>query len=268
MADEQKPTEVVVEDSKVADNSQELIEIPEKNPAPESKQEIKYATVNDLEAIRKQLNGISYLGRQLPEISRKIDSLAQGRQAIPAKPEGEKDEWDKKVETNWKGTVQELAEIRFNELMEKRQREDYFRQTEIQRETSLNQAKQAVINRYPELADPDSDTSIRYTQVMQEHPEWLRNEQGPLLTMYAMEEKMKQEGVLDKTTRQVVDKEAQRRLRVNSTSIPKGNFNPNGGKIVLTREDMEFCEHNGIDPKEYHRNKQLNSQSREGVSVQ
>ena len=162
MADEQKPTEVIVEDSKVADNSQELIEIPEKNPAPESKQEIKYATVNDLEAIRKQLNGISYLGRQLPEISRKIDSLAQVRQAIPAKPEGEKDEWDKKVETNWKGTVQELAEIRFNELMEKRQREDYFRQTEIQRETSLNQAKRlsspAILNSQTQTQTPQSAT--------------------------------------------------------------------------------------------------------------
>ena len=94
----------------------------------EKKEEPKYVTADILnqsltEAIKKATAPLYY-------------EMRKGRESQPVQPpvvkkEEPVDEWDKKLQTNWRGTVEELAEAKFNKMMEvqaQKQAAEYQRQ--------------------------------------------------------------------------------------------------------------------------------------------
>lgn len=229
--------------------------------------EPKYVTVDDLEKIRKQLNGLSYMGRQFQEISRKIDSLGVQRPA-PMKPEAEKDEWDKKVETNWKGTVEELAELKFQEMMSRREALEQQRAAQQQKITILEQSKQKVIERYPEIQDPDSEIAKKYMKILNQNQDYLRNDRGPELAMAALENEFRSEGRLDEISKRAVEKEVNRQVRTAVTTLPRSTNGSSPNKVMLTKEQREFCDNAGMKYENYAKMlKKQEVSGRQGVEV-
>src|ERR1700690_780230 len=96
----------------------------------EKKEEPKYVTQEALEAALKKVTAPLYY-----EFRKSKEQPTQTYQAPPVKKEEPVDEWDKKLQTNWRGTVEELAEARFNKLMEQqaqKQQAEYQRQQSMQ----------------------------------------------------------------------------------------------------------------------------------------
>ncbi len=230
----------------------------------EKKEEPKYVTADILattlqEAIKKATAPLYYEMRQSRENQKPPQPVQQ-----PPKPEPT--EWDAKLQKDWKGTVEELAEARVNDILQKRealQRAEYENQQ--YKIESLNNQK-TVMAKHPELNDEDSIKTQTYRQILQEKPQYLNNVYGPILAMRDMEDKLRESGVVDNATKQVVDKEIARQVRTNGGIIPKGS--PVSGKksITLTKEQKELCDHNGWKYENYAKYAAMNDR-REGVEV-
>ena len=176
-------------------------------------------------------------------------------------------EWDKKVQENWKGTVEELADLRaekkFNELMEKQevarvQREEYNKAVKL-----MNDNKEQVLKRHPELMDETSEKAQILRRVVEMNPAYGSNPYGPVLAMRDMEDELRGRGiVIDEPTKHIVDKEVARQTRTNATSVRAGAA-ASGNKIVLTKEERDLCDHNGWKYESYAASKAQLSKSRE-----
>lgn len=212
------------------------------------KDEPKYVRVEDLESINKAINNTrEHSNRKISSLESKIDQLLKGTQQ-PQKPVNvPQDEWDKKLETDWKGTVRELARLEAEEIR-KREREAEKQEAEqIRTLNLLNENKFTVIKKHKELNDETSHKAEIYRQVLTERPEYLTNPFGPVLAMRDMEDRLRESGYVDESIRPIVDKEVARQARTNGSSVPKGNSNPSSQKtITLTREQKDFCDANNI----------------------
>ena len=238
------------------ENPNEKEEVKAEPKTPESKvDEKQYVTLEELQKIQKQLNGLSYMGRKFDEITRKIDSLSTPPPPAATKPE-DMDEYDKLVEKDWKAAVRKMAQEEAKMLREQERAEDIKKQFEATQLNRLEQAKRTVLDRYPQLNDEDSEFAQKYKQVLVKHPEYLSNEFGPVLAMREMEDEMRGEGKLDETTKTVVEKEVTRRARAGVTAVPK-SIPSNSGKSTLSREEKDFCDFNGIKYDVYLRNKSI-----------
>lgn len=220
----------------------------------EKQEEAQYASLDELQKIQKQLNGLSYIGRKFDEMARKIDSLSANPNPGPVVNPADQDEYDKLVEKDWKAAVRKLAQEEAASLRQKEREEEARRQMEAKQLTALEQSKKTVLDRYPDLKDETSEVAQKFKEVVAKHPEYISNEYGPILAMREMEEELRSEGKLDNFSKKVVDKEVERRARTGATSIPKGAA-PSSGKTTLTPEERRFCEFNGIKYETYLKNK-------------
>lgn len=237
----------------------------ESNPVEEKKevkQEAQYAPIDKLEEqrqklerIEKQLNGLSYIGRKFDEISRKFDSFQATPSQPVQQPQVPANEWDEKVQKNWKGTVEELADMRaeakYKQLREQEKQEELRRSMLEHQRNILEENKRKVLEKYPDLIDQNSDTSQNYMAILRKHPEYLNNEFGPVLAMKDMEEEFKYEGKLDPQVKQVVQKEVQRQTRANASSAPTKGKAPSHSETSLSSEDIKLCRENGINQDLY-----------------
>ena len=231
--------EITVDDIKVNE------EVKEKK---EKAEEPKYVTTQELEEIRKQVNGISSVMRHVKAIPEQIEELkrqvASNRTLTPIEKKEAGDDLDAMLEQgNWRTPVETLVERGVNSILRKREEQEFVRQAEASKLTILEQSKKFVRERYPDVDDSETEVAKSYIQVLNEHPEYLRSEYGPKLAMRDMEDKLRDEGKLDTYTKKVVDKELQRQARTKATS---GASSPasgvKGGKVVLTSDQKEFCD--------------------------
>ena len=229
------------------------------------KKEAKYITEEMLantvsEAIKKATAPLYY------EL-RKTKEQPVYQQPAPVKPATPPTEWDEKLQKDWKGTVEELADARVNQILERQaqtQRAEYDRQQSFQ---LLENNKKKVLERHKELNDETSSKANVYREILQEHPEYLNNPFGPVLAMRDMEDRLKENGVVDDTTRQTVQREAQRIVRTNASSIPSGQSSATKGKsVTLTKEQKEYCDLKGIKYENYARYA-TQSEKRNGVEA-
>jgi len=109
------------------------------------------------------------------------------------------------------------------------------------------------MDKHPELNDVTSIKYTTYRQIVEEHPEYLTNTHGPILAMHDMEERLREQGVPDTSTQKLVQKEVMRQVRTNGAVIPKGSAVSSSGKNVLSKEQKEFCDANGIKYENYRR---------------
>jgi len=213
----------------------------------------KYVTLEELEKIRlqneqltKQLNSQSY---QLRKLGEQIQTFQQPPvQSPPQEPvqQGAKDKWDQLVETNWKEAVKGLASEAYEE--KKRLETEIQKQQFMQQKfnNTLFQSQKTVLEKYPDLNDPSSELAQKFVKVLENNQDWKYESNGPLLTMYRMEEELRQEGKLDQYTKKIVDKEVARQARVGATSAPHSSVVSKSESNVLTKEEKELCDFNGI----------------------
>lgn len=217
------------------------------------KDEPKYVRVEDLEAINKAINNTrGWNERKISNLESKIDQLLKGAQSPIQKTDTPVTEWDEKLQKNWKGTVEELADARVDAKMREREERSRQENERVANANLLESNKISVLKRHKELNDETSQKAEVYRQVIQEHPEYLSNVFGPVLAMRDMEEKLRESGYVDDTVRPIVDKEVARQVRTNGSAVAKGNSNPSSSKtITLTKDQKEFCDANNLKYQEY-----------------
>lgn len=210
-------------------------------------EESKYITADQLsasldQAIKKATAPLYY------EIRRGRQDLAQ---PIQSPKQETPDEWDVKLQKDWKATVDERARLQFQEMARQQSianQVEYERQRNLQ---LLEENKRKVLERHKELNDETSSKADVYRGVLQEHPEYIMNPFGPVLAMRDMEDKLRDRGELDESTRQVVQKEVIRQTRAGAGVIPKGTPPSKQNSITLTREQKELCDANGWKYEKY-----------------
>ncbi len=219
-----------------------------------SKDEPKYVRVEDLERINQAINNTrEWNGRKVASLEQKIDQLLKGgQQQIQPKSDTPVTEWDQKLQKDWKGTVEELAEQRVQKILLAQKEQSRVEQEQIKVSNLLENNKVAVIKKHPELNDEGSQKADIYRQIIQERQEYLNNPFGPVLAMRDMEDRLREQGVYDEPVRQAVNKEVARQARTNSSAVAKGSANPSAQKtITLTKEQKEFCDANNLKYESY-----------------
>jgi hypothetical protein len=235
------------------------------------KEEPQYVTAAQLEKLQKQFNGISQTLRHVKDIPSQIaelkQSISSNRTLTNVEKKEAKDELDEMLEKgDWRTPVNRLAEKRFNELMEERDRQYQAQQAQHQKLTTLEANKKSVRDKYPDIDDHDSEIARRYQKVISEKPQYLQNEFGPTLAMRDMEDELRSEGRLDEFTRQVVQKEVARQVRVGAGAVPRNVVNSSSNKIMLTKEQKAFCDAHDLKYEDYGKYARKNS-NKEGVEV-
>ena len=232
---------------------------------PEAGGEKQYVTLEQLEEIRKQLNGLSYIGRKFNDVDSKLNKLLTNAPTSP-KPivdPSSVDPDDVLLEKDWKAAVRKQAraeaENMFAEQRAQSERERVVQESKV----TLEKSKKSVIDRYPDIMDNSSEISQRYTRIINENPEYLNNDYGPILTMRDMEDELRKEGRLDEFSKKAVDIEVQRRARADGASASKGSSGNGTKSISLTPEQKAAADSMGIKYEAYA--KVLSKNLKEGV---
>ena len=170
-------------------------------------------------------------------------------------------EWDALAKSDWKKAV---------DLRSKIQAEDKIASsaTETEFNKIMADSQSKVLQRHPELNDPKSEKSKVFRNIVTANPEYTAQKKGPLLAMYEMEDYMvetlgkKREDVV-KAAAEGAKTEGERRDRVQLTSKAGQNLTE-GNKVTLSKDDMDFCKLQGIDPKIFAANKKKLATSSKG----
>ena len=222
---------------------------------PEKKEEPKYVTVEDLQKLQKQFNGVSQTLRHIKDIPGQIaelrQSIQQNRTLSPVKKQEAQDELDELLEKgDWRTPVKKVAEMRFEELMAERDEKFRLSQAQNMKLSTLEENKKVVRDRYQDIDDPESEIAKRYQKVLSEKPHYLGSEFGPVLAMRDMEDELRSEGRLDEFTKKAVEKEVTRQTRAGAGGVPKAAIS-GSNKVVLSKEQKDFCDSNGIKYENY-----------------
>lgn len=259
--------EVSVDETKNPNTPEPEKKEPTKVEAPDIKAELE----NYKKDMEKKLNASFYTQRkieeQLGEISKKLTP-----QQRPSNPEVPKDEWDEKMQKDWKGTIFEMAEKRaeatYQKLREKELQEEKDRSEKSKREKLLNENMRKVLERHPELDEMDSDKTVLYRQIVEANPDYTTNPFGPVLAMRDMEDRLRSEGKwIDEPTKKVVEKEVIRQTRTNGTQTPQGT-RTNTKTVTLSKDEREYCDRHNMKYEEFAKMKAITNRSmKDGVSA-
>mgnify|MGYP001578112338 FL=1 len=241
-------------------------EIPKEEVVQEKKEEEKKPVKQD-----PLTNKVYAHDRILANVQKSIEELKnimlQSSSTITQEQEIKLDELDKLAQTDWKAAVGKIAETRTREILnaEKVQIEQVKGQEEIAQLMEKN--SQAVLSRHSELEDATSEISQIFQSILNNNPRWRTSPDGPLLTMYEMENELRKRGYdVDGSIKTKVEAETERITRVTSSTLPASRPTTSGNKIVLTREQREFCDQNGVKYEDYARTLKK-SGDKEGVTI-
>lgn len=174
-----------------------------------------------------------------------------------------KAEWDALARQDWQTAVDMRAIISARKVQEEVKRVDATTK-------SLNDAKDRVLQRHPELADATSDKGQIYLKILDKNPEYLSMSKGPILAMRDMEDEMEVQGYskeeIFETTKAVAQNE---KTRVARGSLTGGGRMPEktGRTVQLSKDDMEFCKTQGIDPVDYAKQRLELEQNKKGAQL-
>ncbi len=241
-----EPMKVEMKEGNVIPESQKQEEIiPQVTP----KEEPKYVSLKDLEKVNQAINNTrEFNNRKMSEITDKIEKLYEILNPKPLAT-GD-DDIDKLVEKDWKLGV---AKVVKNVLAEERTA------TQVQSEQQminniLQESKEKVLAKHSELSDPESEKAKIFLQVLEENPDFKVNPRGPLLAAYEMENRLKQRGTIESEAKETPKvPSAAKESRAKAASIPAGTPAGNKNGYTLTKQDMDFCRLNGINPENYRR---------------
>ena len=162
------------------------------------------------------------------------------------------EKWDSLAQSDWKKAVDLRSKLQAEKI-----NQEYTHTAEFNK--VLEESKQNVLIRHPELNDPNSEKAKVYRNIVVANPDYTMQKKGPLTAMYEMEDYMeknmgyKREDIVKAETRARAA-EASRQSRVSLTSTVGHNISE-GNKVMITKDEMDFCKLQGIDPKVYATNK-------------
>lgn len=236
----------------MSDTKIEIIETQGSQPAQEPQktevkaapvQEPKYVRLEDLEKVNQAINNTrDYNNRKLQEINEKLEKL------IPKAPEPKPDDLDELVQKDWKLGVREVVKSVLTEHSAKKEAESAEQFEARIRQESISK----VMSAHPDLSDPSSEKAKTFQKVLEENPDFVTNPRGPILTMYEMQNRLNQHGNIN-TGGEKVSKE----VRSRATSVPAGTSPSGKSNYSLSKQDMDFCRLNGINPENYKKLKGL-----------
>ena len=219
------------------------------------------------------------LKKTVEEMNEKIDGLTQTAEPAPvvapdttqpaADPSDPKNwtgaQWDKLAKDDWKKAVDLRSKMQAEQTQVNATNTAEFNRV-------MEESKQSVLTRHPELNDPNSEKSKVYRNIVVANPDYTEQKKGPLTAMYEMEDYMeknmgyKREDIVKAETAARADESA-RHSRVQLTSTTGHNITE-GNKVTITKDEMDFCKLQGIDPKVYASNKKkLSSSDKGGVQL-
>ena len=114
-----------------------------------------------------------------------------------------------------------------------------------------------VTSVYPELheqtGDPTSEISQSFTRIMNQNPDLLSNPRGPELTMHAMEQEMVAKGQTPRSWQASAKSNGAPASRASMTSLTPSRQSLPSNKVVLTREQKDFCDRQGLKYEDFAR---------------
>ena len=163
------------------------------------------------------------------------------------------DDLDKLAQTDWKAAVDKIAEKKYQQLYEATQSKIQQEAQEKERKQIQETNEQKVLSKYPELNDSSSEHSQIWFEELNKNPRWRTSPDGPILVMREMEDVLRSKGYdIDGRTTKAVSHERERLASANAASLGTPKATPSN-KVVLSREQREFCDINGITYEEYAR---------------
>ncbi len=207
---------------------------------------------------------INKLHREIEEIkNRTINEPSNTKPVIDT----ELDEIDKVAQTDWKKAVNMLAERKAREILDNEKVHIQEEQEKIGVQGIMEKNSQSVVAKHPELNEEGSEKSEIFQSILRDNPRWRTSPDGPLLVMYKMEDELKKRGYdVDGKVSEKVNNEVNRITRASSASLPSSRKTPYTNKIILTREQRDFCDQNGMSYEDYARTLSK-SGGREGISI-
>lgn len=158
-----------------------------------------------------------------------------------------KAEWDALGRSDWQTAVDLRAIISARKVQEESRKIDATNK-------SLNDAKDRVLQRHPELADATTEKGQIYLKILDKNPEYLTMPKGPILAMRDMEDEMESLGY----SKEQIFEAKKVAAQAENTRVSRGALTGSGrmpektGRTVqLSKDDMEFCKTQGIDPVDY-----------------
>jgi hypothetical protein len=174
-----------------------------------------------------------------------------------------KEEWDTLARQDWQTAVDLRSIINSRKVQEEVRKNDAYSRT-------MEDSKQRVLERHPELNDASSEKGRIYLEILDKNPEYLTMAKGPILAMRDMEDEMEARGFtrdqIVVTKKVVTQAEA---ARVSRASLTGAGRMPEkkGRTVTLSKDDLEFCTEQGIDPKEYAKEKLENEARLKGAQL-
>ena len=201
------------------------------------------------------------LKKSLEELSARISEVSN-QPAVQAAPEPQLDmddpsrwsdeDWDEYARKDWKGAVDLRSEMKAKRYY------DQVNEAKVESDVLLK-SKQAVLARHPELNDNNSEKARVFTNILNDNPRYITDPKGPIHAMRDMEEYM--ETTLGYTPSEIVSaekrgaaREAGRQNRI-ALSSTEGRHVSKDNKVTISRDELDFCKLQGLDPKEYAKTK-------------
>lgn len=245
-------------------------ESPDKNFVQEKKEEAGKSAVKQ----DPLTNKVYAHDRILSNVQRSIEELKtimlnNSTSSVTTHEQDEKlDELDKLAQSDWKSAVGKIAEARVKTILETERQQinqEKEREAVVQ---AMTQNENVVLSKHPEVEDKTTEKSQIFQEILDKNPRWRTSPDGPLLTMYEMENELRKRGYdVDGSVNSKIEAERERIFKANASYLPASrDIQATGNKIVLTREQREFCDQNGIKYEDYARTLKKSGE-REGVEI-
>jgi hypothetical protein len=174
-----------------------------------------------------------------------------------------KAEWDALARSDWQAAVDLRSIIKAREVTGE------VRKAELAART-LDESKNKVLQRHPELADAQTEKGKIYLEILDRNPEYLTMSKGPILAMRDMEDEMESRGF---TKDQIFDSK-KAAAQSDATRVSRGALTAAGRMpeksartVTLSKDDLEFCKSQGIDPKDYAKERLNLENNRKGAQL-
>lgn len=207
---------------------------------------------------------IQKMNREIEEMRQKVISEPS---STKTEVNSELDEIDKLAQTDWKAAVNKLAERKAREIMDNEKIHIQEQQERLSVQNTMETNSRSVVEKHPELNEAESEKSTIFQSILSNNPRWRTSPDGPLLVMYEMENELRKRGYdVEGNVTQKVEKEVSRITRASASSLPASRQTTSTNKIVLTREQREFCDQNGMSYEDYARTLSK-SRGKEGIEI-